>query len=246
MGIVLADAAGRSHDALRRAPPTIKTGSFLTTATGVLAVVTTVVGPWLDALFVLLPSLFRFLFGDSAPSREAQEQERREKLTMQIRSSVASSVASELRPQIAADYAEIAQQMLSTVGQEVEAKVGRIRADINKSQAEVEAHGEEIEPNGGRIQPRPRRGGVGRVRPRDQSERAHTRLAEDTRPAGGVGETGRVPEGEVPAIHQWLRPRSERVARRGLTACTAWHRTGRVSQSVTPSDRSSEQRTSSG
>ena len=145
MGTVLADAAGRSHDALRRAPSTIKTGSFLTTATGVLAVVTTVVGPWLDALFVLLPSLFRFLFGDSAPSREAQEQERREKLTMQIRSSVASSVASELRPQIAADYAEIAQQMLSTVGQEVEAKVGRIRADINKSQAEVEAKRQDMQ-----------------------------------------------------------------------------------------------------
>ena len=141
MGIGLTAATRGTVDALKA----IKTGSFFTTATSVLGAVSKVAFTWLNVVLGVLPSLLDFLFGDSAPSREAQEQQHREKLTMQIRSSVASSVASELRPQIAADYAEIAQQMLSAIGQEVEAKVGRIRADINKSQAEVQAKRQDMQ-----------------------------------------------------------------------------------------------------
>lgn len=145
IGTVLVDAAKGTADALKRAPSAINTDSISTIAGGVLKVVPKVVGPWLNAVLVVLPSLLqRFLFGDTAASKEAQEQERREQLTMQMRSSVASSIASELRPQVAAAYAEMAQQMLSAIRQDVEADVNRIRADINKSQAEVEAKKQDI------------------------------------------------------------------------------------------------------
>ena len=149
LGTVVGGAARRSADALARAPDTLKRYSkdtaFFTVA-GVVAVATDVVAPWLEVLIIALPLLFRFLSEKQA--QEQQERQRlaqRQELQTRIRSGAASRIASELRSKVEADYAQLAQQLLSDLRQQVETQLSRVRADINKSQAEVAAKKEDIQ-----------------------------------------------------------------------------------------------------
>ena len=146
IGTALVDAGRRSADALARAPDTIKRDTVFSTVAGVLAVSTSVVAPWLEVIIIALPLIYRFFSEKQAREQQAQQQERqRQELPMRIRSTVAPRIASELRTQVEADYAGLAQQMLSDLRQQVEAKIGRIRADINKSQAEIAAAKEDLQ-----------------------------------------------------------------------------------------------------
>ena len=144
VGTVLIEAGRESAEAIARLPSTIKRDTILTTVAGVLAATTSIIAPWLEALIVLLPLIGR-LFSDPAKQAEEQQQRQRQELPMRIRSSVAPRVASELRPKIEADYARLAEQMLSDLRQQVEAQVKRVREDINKSQAEIAAKKEDLQ-----------------------------------------------------------------------------------------------------
>ena len=146
IGTALVDAGRRSADALARAPDTIKRDTVFSTVAGVLAVSTSVVAPWLEVIIIALPLIYRFFSEKQAREQQAQQQERqRQELPMRIRSTVAPRIASELRTQVETDYAGLAQQMLSDLRQQVEAKIGRIRDDINKSQAEIAAAKEDLQ-----------------------------------------------------------------------------------------------------
>ena len=147
LGTVLVEAGRKSATALARAPDSIKRDGVFTTVAGVLAATTSVVVPWLEALIVALPLIFRFFsekYAQEQQERQRQEQQERQRQELQTHiRRAASRIASELRPQVEADYARITEQMLSDLRQQVETKIGRIREDINKSQAEKKARKED-------------------------------------------------------------------------------------------------------
>ncbi len=136
VGLVLLEAGRQSANALEQASNVFKKDGIFMGIAGVLAATTSVVAPWLEAIIVLLPLIRRLFLGDEVA--EAQERQRQE-LPMRIRSSIAPRIASELRPKVESDYAQLAQQMLSNLRQQVQAQINRIRADIQKGQAEVAA-----------------------------------------------------------------------------------------------------------
>ena len=145
-GETLIEAGRKSARNFRDARDNINRDTFFTAAAGVLAATTAIVAPWLEAVLVLLPSVFRF-FSQRQAEQERQEQieRQRRKLPMHIRRSVAPRIASELRPKVKADYAEVAQGMLAGLRQQVETAVNGIRTDINKSQAELEERKQSIQ-----------------------------------------------------------------------------------------------------
>ena len=132
----------QSSDALQQASRAFKRDGIFMGVTGVLAITTGIVAPWLEAIIVLLPLIRRLFSGDQMA--EAQERQRQE-LPMRIRSSVAPRIASELRPRVEADYAQLAQQMLSNLRQQIEAQINRVRADIKKAQADVGAKTQDLQ-----------------------------------------------------------------------------------------------------
>ena len=138
-GETLIEAGRKSARNFGKARGNINRDTFFTAAAGMLAATTAAVLPWIEAVLVLLPAVFRF-FSQRQAKQERQEQieRQRRELPMRIRSSVAPRIASELRPKVEADYAEIAQGMLAGLRQQVETAVSGIRTDINKSQAELE------------------------------------------------------------------------------------------------------------
>ena len=141
-GVVLIEAAQKSIRQGKEAWSNIKRDTVLTTAAGVAAATTAIVAPWLEVVLILLPSFLRFLSNRRA---EQERQDQIEQLPMRIRSSVAPKIASELRPRIEADYAEMAQGMLAQLRQQVEATVSGIQADINKSRTDMEKRKQDVE-----------------------------------------------------------------------------------------------------
>ena len=98
------------------------------------------VAPWLEAIIIALPLILRFFGGANEQQRqEEQAQQQRRELEMRIRTDTASKVASELRPRVADNYAEVARGMIEQLRQHVSALVAAVEADINKSREEVEA-----------------------------------------------------------------------------------------------------------
>ena len=135
---VAVDAGRKSWDAARSVRTTIDTSRGLLSGTalaGVLAATTSIVAPWLEAIIIALPLILKFFGG---ANEQEQAQQRRE-LEMRIRTDTASKVASELRPRVADNYAEVARGMIEQLRQHVSALVAAVEADINKSREEVEA-----------------------------------------------------------------------------------------------------------
>ena len=136
---VAVDAGRKSWDAARSVRTTIDTSRGLLSGTalaGVLAATTSIVAPWLEAIIIALPLILKF-FGGANEQEQAQQQRR--ELEMRIRTDTASKVASELRPRVADNYAEVARGMIEQLRQHVSALVAAVEADINKSREEVEA-----------------------------------------------------------------------------------------------------------
>ena len=136
---VAVDAGRKSWDAARSVRTTIDTRPGLLSGTalaGVLAATTSIVAPWLEAIIIALPLILKF-FGGANEQEQAQQQRR--ELEMRIRTDTASKVASELRPRVADNYAEVARGMIEQLRQHVSALVAAVEADINKSREEVDA-----------------------------------------------------------------------------------------------------------
>ena len=136
---VAVDAGRKSWDAARSVRTTIDTSRGLLSGTalaGVLAATTSIVAPWLEAIIIALPLILKF-FGGANEQEQAQQQRR--ELEMRIRTDTASKVASELRPRVADNYAEVARGMIEQLRQHVSALVAAVEADINKSREEVDA-----------------------------------------------------------------------------------------------------------
>ena len=134
---VAVDAGRKSWEAARRTKIDTSGGLLSGTAlAGVLAATTSFVAPWLEAIIIALPLILKF-FGGANEQQQAQQQ--RHELEMRIRTDTASKVASELRPRVAENYAEVARGMIEQLRQHVSALVAAVEADINKSREEVEA-----------------------------------------------------------------------------------------------------------
>ena len=134
---VAVDAGRKSWDAARRTKIDTSAGLLSGTAlAGVLAATTSLVAPWLEAIIIALPLILKF-FGGTNEQEQAQQQRR--ELEMRIRTDTASKVASELRPRVADNYADVARGMIEQLRQHVSALVAAVEADINKSREEVEA-----------------------------------------------------------------------------------------------------------
>ena len=138
---VAVDAGRKSWDAARRTKIDTSGGLLGGTAlAGVLAATTSIVAPWLEAIIIALPLILKFFGGANAEQRqEEQAQQQRRELELRIRTDTASKVASELRPRVAANYADVARGMIEQLRQHVSALVAAVEADINKSREEVEA-----------------------------------------------------------------------------------------------------------
>ena len=140
---VALDAGRKSWDAARSVRTTIDTSRGLLSGTalaGVLAATTSIVAPWLEAIIIALPLILKFFGGTNAEQRqEEQAQQQRRELEMRIRTDTASKVASELRPRVADNYADVARGMIEQLRQRVSALVAAVEVDINKSREEVEA-----------------------------------------------------------------------------------------------------------
>ena len=143
----LGDAARKSMSAARGAKIDTSKGVLTATAfTGVLAATTAIVAPWLEALIIALPSILGWLKERSERQRQEEERQRHfQDLQMNIRSQVASKVASEMRAKVASHYSALARDMMDQLRQHVGALVDGVEKDIRKSQAEVEAQQKDVE-----------------------------------------------------------------------------------------------------
>ena len=136
---VAVDAGRKSWNAARRTKIDTSGGLLSGTAlAGVLGATSGIVAPWLSAIIIALPLILKFFGGNEQRQGEQAQQQRRE-LEMRIRTDAASKVASELRPKVAANYADVARGMIEQLRQHVSALVAAVEADINKSREEVEA-----------------------------------------------------------------------------------------------------------
>ena len=138
---IAVDAGRKSWNAARST--TIDTSRGLLSGTvlaGVLAATTSIVAPWLEAIIIAIPMIFRFFTERQRQEEQArQAQEQRQNLEMRIRSDVASKVASELRPIVSNDYAKVAGGMIEQLRHHVGARVAGVEKDINKSREEIQA-----------------------------------------------------------------------------------------------------------
>ncbi len=136
---VAVDAGRKSWNAARRTKIDTSGGLLSGTAlASVLGATTGIVAPWLSAIIIALPLILKFFGGNEQRQGEQAQQQRRE-LEMRIRTDAASKVASELRPKVADNYADVARGMIEQLRQHVSALVAAVEADINKSREEVEA-----------------------------------------------------------------------------------------------------------
>ena len=115
--------------------------SLYLTIGGVLASVTSIVEPWLEVLLIVLPLLTE-LFGES---REEKQKRATQELCSAIGARIAPKVASALRSSIAADYDQLAREMLSQLGQRTKGQIDRIQADIRESQNQIKKGKEEAQ-----------------------------------------------------------------------------------------------------
>ena len=132
-------------DAARNSMSTAR-GATIDTSKGVFAVPTEVVKALLELLINALPAIFEWLKGRRERQRLEEERQRHfQDLQMNIRSQVASKVASEMRAKVASHYSALARDMMDQLRQHVGALVDGVEKDIRKSQAEVEAQQKDVE-----------------------------------------------------------------------------------------------------
>ncbi len=130
------------RDAARNSMLTAR-GATIDTSKGVFAAPTAVVKVLLE---VLIKALIEWLKGRSERQRQEEERQRHfQDLQMNIRSQVASKVASEMRAKVASHYSTLARDMTDQLRQHVGALVDGAEKDIRKSQAEVEARQQDVE-----------------------------------------------------------------------------------------------------
>lgn len=130
---VFSAAAERAAKAERAADSMRKSKSVITVAAGVFGIMTSVVAPWLEAMLVLAPWMIGLF------SRGAQELEQRAELHRQITNVIAPKVASELRPQVADDYARIVGELLSGLRSNIHEQIEQVQRDIHVSREDIEA-----------------------------------------------------------------------------------------------------------
>ena len=132
-------------DAARNSMSTAR-GATIDTSKGVFAVPTEVVKALLELLINALPAIIEWLKERSERQRQEEERQRHfQDLQMNIRSQVASKVASEMRARVASHYSALARDMMDQLRQHVGALVDGVEKDIRKSQAEVEAQQKDVE-----------------------------------------------------------------------------------------------------
>ena len=130
---VFSAAAERAAKAERAVDSMRKSKSVVTVAAGVFGIMTSVVAPWLEAMLVLAPWMIGLF------SRGAQELEQRAELHRQITNVIAPKVASELRPQVADDYARIVGELLSGLRSNIHEQIEQVQRDIHVSREDIEA-----------------------------------------------------------------------------------------------------------
>lgn len=112
-------------------------GAAYKTITGILAITTEVVAPWLEIVIMLLPEILNLIFG---PIRKKQEQEK-------IRQAIAGQIPA-IKRQVRAKAVEILKQNSSGV---IDALCEKFDAELKSKQREIQAVQEENEANAAKL-----------------------------------------------------------------------------------------------